>query len=169
MPTHWKKLTNPNYLGAYSIDNGQDLILTIKYVQEEKVTGTDGKKDDCVVCHFVENAKPMIFNATNMKTITKLYKTPYIEEWVGKKIQIGVEKVKAFGDVVEALRVRNKHPNIQPATLPKCEKCGNDIQPLSSMTAEQVAAYTKSKYGHALCSACATKMAQEEKNNAVDE
>ena len=70
MPTHWKKLTNPNYLGAYSIENGQDLILTIKYVQEEKVIGTDGKKDDCVVCYFVENAKPMILNATNMKTIT---------------------------------------------------------------------------------------------------
>lgn len=169
MPTHWKKLTNPNYLGAYSIENGQDLILTIKYVQEEKVTGTDGKKDDCVVCHFVENAKPMILNATNMKTITKLYKTPYIEEWSGKKIQIGVEKVKAFGDVVEALRVRNKIPNIQPAVLPKCEICGNDIQPLSSMTAEQVAAYTKSKYGQGLCSACATQKAQEVKNNVIDE
>ena len=169
MPTHWKKLTNPNYLGAYSIENGQDLILTIKYVQEEKVTGTDGKKDDCVVCHFVENAKPMILNATNMKTITKLYKTPYIEEWAGKKIQIGVEKVKAFGDVVEALSVRNKIPNIQPATLPKCEICGSDIQPLSSMTSEQVAAYTKSKYGQALCSACATKKAQEVKNNVIDE
>ena len=169
MPTHWKKLTNPNYLGAYSIENGQDLILTIKYVQEEKVIGTDGKKDDCVVCHFVENAKPMILNATNMKTITKLYKTPYIEEWAGKKIQIGIEKVKAFGDVVEALRVRNKIPNIQTATLPKCEICGNDIQPLSSMSADQVAAYTKSKYGQALCSACATKKAQEVKNNAVDE
>lgn len=89
MPTHWKKLTNPNYLGAYSIENGQDLILTIKYVQEEKVICPDGKKDDCVVCHFSENVKPMILNATNMKTITKLYKTPYIEEWTGKKIQIG--------------------------------------------------------------------------------
>ncbi len=169
MPTHWKKLTNPNYLGAYSIENGQDLILTIKYVQEEKVTGTDGKKDDCVVCHFVENAKPMILNATNMKTITKLYKTPYIEEWAGKKIQIGVEKVKAFGDVVEALRVRKNIPNVQTAALPKCEICGNDIQPLSSMTAEQVAAYTSSKYGQALCSVCATKKAQEVKNNALDE
>lgn len=169
MPTHWKKLTNPNYLGAYSIENGQDLILTIKYVQEEKVTGTDGKKDDCVVCHFVENAKPMILNATNMKTITKLYKTPYIEEWAGKKIQIGVEKVKAFGDIVEALRIRKIIPNIQSAALPKCENCGNDIQPLNSMTSEQVAAYTRSKYGQALCSVCATKKAQEVKNNAANE
>ena len=31
------------------------------------------------------------------------------------------------------------------------------------------AAYTKSKYGQALCSACATKKAQEVKNNVVDE
>lgn len=169
MLTHWKKLTNPNYLGAYSIENGQDLILTIKYVQEEKVTGTDGKKDDCVVCHFVENAKPMILNATNMKTITKLYKTPYIEDWAGKKIQIYVEKVKAFGDIVEALRVRDFIPNIQPAAFQKCEICGNDIQPLNNMTSEQLAVYTRNKYGQALCSVCATKKAQEVKNNAVDE
>ena len=111
MPTHWKKLTNPDYLGAYALENGQDIILTIGYVREEKVTGTDGKKDDCVVCHFSERGvKPMILNATNMKTITKVLSTPYIEEWAGKRIQIGVEKVKAFGDVVDALRVRKFAP-----------------------------------------------------------
>ena len=74
MPTHWKKLTNPDYLGAYALENGQDIILTIGYVREEKVTGTDGKKDDCVVCHFSEHGvKPMILNSTNMKTISKIF------------------------------------------------------------------------------------------------
>lgn len=170
MSTHWKKLTNPNYLGAYSIEDGQDLILTIKYVQEERVTGADGKKDDCVVCHFVENAKPMILNATNMKTITKLYKTPYVEEWVGKKIQIGVEKVKAFGEVVDALRIRKNLPQVQSVQLPKCEQCGSDIHPAGSMTGEQVAVYTKNKYGQALCSACATQRAKENTiNDIIDE
>ncbi|MGN1130431.1 MAG: hypothetical protein ACI4Q8_03685 [Ruminococcus sp.] len=177
MATHWKKLTNPNYLGAYSIENGQDLILTIKYVNEETVIGTDGKKDNCVVCHFVENVKPMIFNSTNMKMITKLYQTPYIEDWTGKKIQVGIEKIKAFGEVVEALRIRKTIPQIQAKELPKCESCGNDIQPLNSMTSEQVALYTKNKYGKQLCSACATKLAQQvteqnesegEMSNAVD-
>lgn len=166
MQTHWKKLTNPNYLGAYSIENNQDLILTIKNVREERVTGPDGKKDDCVVCYFYENVKPMILNATNMKMITKLYKTPFIEEWTGKKIQVGIEKVKAFGDIVDALRVRRVVPKeAQNEEIFKCEMCGNDIQPLNSMTAEQVAAYTKNKYGQALCSDCATKLAQEVKNN----
>jgi ribosomal protein L34E len=176
--THWKKLTNPNYLGAYSIENGQDLVLTIKYVNEETVIGTDGKKDNCVVCHFVENVKPMILNATNMKMITKLYKTPYIEDWAGKRIKIGIEKIKAFGEIVEALRIRKIVPQVQVAELPKCELCGNDIQQYSSMTSEQLAAYTKKQYGKQLCSACATKLAQqvatqteseEESNNAVDE
>ena len=167
MPTHWKKLTNPDYLGAYALESGQDIILTIGYVREEKVTGTDGKKDDCVVCHFSERGvKPMILNATNMKTITKVLGTPYIEEWAGKRIQIGVEKVKAFGDVVDALRVRKFLPveNITP--LPKCEVCGGDIKPAGGMTGDQVAKYTKDKYGQALCGACATKRAQELKNEA---
>ena len=171
--THWKKLTNPDYLGAYALDDGKDVILTISYVREEKVTGSDGKKDDCVVCHFSERVKPMILNSTNMKTITKLFGTPYIEDWSGRRIQIGIEKVKAFGDVVDALRVRKFIP---AENVPKCESCGGEIQPRGNNSAEQIAAYTKKKYGQALCSACATRMAtelraaaQEALNETVDE
>lgn len=167
--THWKKLTNPDYLGAYALDDGKDVILTISYVREEKVTGSDGKKDDCVVCHFSERVKPMILNSTNMKTITKLFGTPYIEDWSGRRIQIGIEKVKAFGDVVDALRVRKFIP---AENVPKCESCGGEIQPRGKSTAQQIAAYTSQKYGHALCAACATRAAaklQEAPNETVDE
>ena len=171
--THWKKLTNPDYLGAYALEDGKDVILTISYVREEKVTGSDGKKDDCVVCHFSERVKPMILNSTNMKTITKLFGTPYIEDWSGRRIQIGIDKVKAFGDVVDALRVRKFIP---AENVPKCESCGGEIQPRGNNSAEQIAAYTKKKYGQALCSACATRMAtelraaaQEAPNETADE
>ncbi len=167
MRTHWKKLTNPNYLGAYSIENNQDLILTIKNVREERVTGPDGKKDDCVACYFYENVKPMILNATNMKMITKLYETPFIEEWTGKKIQVGIEKVKAFGDIVDTLRVRKVIPQTEHSEkIVKCSNCGNDIKSMGNMNSVQLAQYTTQKYGQALCSACATKLAQEVKNNA---
>lgn len=153
--THWKKLTNPDYLGAYSIENGQDMILTISYVREEKVVGTDGKKDDCVVCHFQEKCKPMILNSTNMKMIAKLYDTPYIEDWQGKKIQVGIEKVKAFGEIVEALRVRNFIPEPVQEQKFLCEKCDKAIQPMGKYTAAYLAAKTKKSYGAALCSDCA--------------
>ncbi len=155
--THWKKLTNPNYLGAYSIEDGKDLVLTIGKVAEETVVGTDGKKEKCVVCHFKEpNTKPMILNSTNMKMITKLLGTPYIEQWDGHRIQIGTEKVKAFGEIVEALRVRKFLPQAAaPASAPKCSHCSKDIVAAYGMNPEQLAAYTTQNYGRPLCSDCA--------------
>lgn len=170
--THWKKLTNPNYLGAYSIEDGKDLVLTIGTVANETVVGTDGKKEECTVCHFLERGvKPMILNATNMKMITKLLKTPYIEQWHGHKVQIGTEKVKAFGEIVEALRVRDKLPVERKEPLPKCEKCGGDITAAYGMTPEQLAAYTEKGYGMKLCAKCAAeaKKTKEKTPNAADE
>ncbi len=156
--THWKKLTNPDYLGAYSLEDGQDIILTIDNVRQETVTGPEGKQEQCLVCHWKETAKPMILNVTNAKTIEKLLKTPYIEEWSGKRVQIGSEKVKAFGEVVAALRIRSFLPREAAAPI-ICEKCGKEIKGAHGMDAQQLADYTRNKYGAALCSVCATEAA----------
>lgn len=107
--THWKKLTNPNYLGAYSLDPGQEINVTILKVVREIVIGVDGKKEECTVAHL-KNQKPLILNATNSKAITQALGTPYIEQWTGGEITIYAAKVKAFGDVVDALRVRTVAP-----------------------------------------------------------
>ncbi len=153
--THWKKLTNPDYLGAYSIEDGKDLILTIAYIRQEKVVGPDGKKDECIVCHFSENGvKPMILNSTNCKTIEKLTGTPLIENWAGTRIQIGIEKVKAFGEVVEALRVRNKRPALQKEKSYTCADCGKAVVDIQGFSAEKIAAITHQRYGVVLCSEC---------------
>ena len=150
--THWKKLTNPDYLGAYALEPNQDLIVTIKSVANEVVTGTDGKKETCSVMRFVENVKPMVLNATNSKTISKLLKSPYIEEWSGRKIQLYVETgVKAFGDVVDALRVR---PFLPVEKELKCANCGNKIEGTAKATAETLAKYSLKNYGRMLCNEC---------------
>ncbi len=168
--THWKKLTNPDYLGAYALEPGKDLITTIQHVCEEKVIGTDGKKEDCTVVHFQGNIKPLILNVTNAKTIEKIYGTPYIEDWAGKKIQIYTAKVKAFGEVVEALRIRPIVPKENKPESPsfKCADCGNEIKGLNDgkHTAEYMANYTKSKFGVSLCTECAKKRSKQEGNNA---
>ena len=156
--THWKKLQNPDYLGAYSLDEGKDLILTIDFVRVENVTGPDNRKEDCTVIHFAEKQKPMIVNATNAKTITKLYKSPYIEDWHGRKIQIYSARVRAFDDMVEALRIR---PTVPKVEVPKqaepilCSDCKNGIKPFGKMDSQQMAQYTSDKYGKPLCSECA--------------
>lgn len=159
--THWKKLMNPDYLGGYALTPGQDLIATIKSVGNEEVTGTDGKKEICSVIHFAENdIKPMILNATNNKTIAKLFKTPYIEQWCGRKIQIYTEKVKAFGEVWDALRIR---PFLPVEKTLVCADCGSMIEGFGKTSAEVVAKHTLSKYGRMLCSECATKAAEANK------
>ena len=39
---HWKKLSNYDYLGAYSLDGRkEDVILTIKEIKRELVTAED--------------------------------------------------------------------------------------------------------------------------------
>ena len=159
--THWKKLTNPDYLGAYALEPGKYLIVTIKSVANEVVTGTDGKKETCSVMHFMENVKPLVLNATNSKTITKLLKTPYIEQWSGRKIQLFVEcGIKAFGDIVDAIRVRPFLPVEQELN---CADCGKKIEPYGKMSADTMAKYTLKNYGRMLCSECATKAANANK------
>lgn len=175
MATHWKKLHNPDYLGAWDLQPGQELILTISTVQVEMVTGSDGKKEQCTVVRFAEKMvdkvtiKPMILNVTNAKAITKAHGTPYIEEWQGRKIQVHVERVKAFGEMVDALRVRPVAPKI--VTSAKCEDCGKDIEAIGDRTAIYLAQYTANKYGRALCGECARtakEQADEPKQEASD-
>jgi hypothetical protein len=115
---HWKKLVNPDYLGAYSLEqNGtyQNLIVTIESVQVQKVLGTGGAAEDCVVATLV-GQKPMILNRTNLKTIERVMKTPDVQQWAGKQIELTVASVKAFGDTVDALRVVPKAPTLPELT-----------------------------------------------------
>lgn len=164
--THWKRLINPDYLGAYSLDPGKDMVLTIRQVKKELITGADGKKEECIVCHWQEDQKPMVLNVTNCKTISKLLKTPYIEHWAGHRIQIGAEMVSAFGEKVEALRVRKQLP--EDEKIP-CAECGKMIAPAFSMSVSQLAAYTKNKYGKALCAECAqAKNKKEEQTDGAE-
>ena len=162
MLTHWKKLTNPDYLGAYAFDKGEEKIATIARVGQEIVMGAEGKKEECTVAHFQEpGLKPMILNATNCKAISKLYGTAYIEEWAGKRIILRVQQVKAFGEVVDAVRVK---PEVPPAPaaqtsapVPLCADCSAPIQGYGQMPPAQVADYTRRSYGRPLCTACAAK------------
>lgn len=161
--THWKKLTNPDYLGAYALEDGKDVVYSIKSVGLETVTGPDGKSDSCIVAHFTEPVKPMIVNATNAKMMQKLFKTPFIEDWCGRKVQIGISQVKAFGDVVDALRIR--------AFLPKeenCTVCGGEVEANEKLNVAQMVAYSQRKYGKVMCANCMIKEKANEELKAKE-
>jgi hypothetical protein len=124
--THWKRLVNPDYLGAYSLDAGKDLTLTIDRVVREQITSTGGKKEECTVAHFKEAQKPMILNRTNSKMIQKIHGTPYIEKWSGLRITLYATTTKMAGEMVECLRIREfkpENPILRPSDTASFDKC----------------------------------------------
>lgn len=113
--THWKKLVDPRFIGAYALPNGDDLTVTIERVQLEEITMMGGKKEDHTVA-YLEGNKPMILNVTNSKSIHKLY-GPYIEDWAGKQITLFASTAKMAGEMVECLRIRPSVAAKQPKPI----------------------------------------------------
>ncbi|MEG1007541.1 MAG: hypothetical protein RSO15_14880 [Bacteroides sp.] len=152
--THWKTQFNYKWLGAYCLPDGKDIILTIKEMKREEVVGTSGKKELLLVAYFHEAVKPMVVNKTNCKALEKLFKTPIIEDWSGKQMQVGASRVDAFGDKVDALRVRPFLPKVGEDVRPTIEtgsavwnssidylKSGNDLNAIMrkyKLTKEQI-------------------------------
>lgn len=107
--THIDKLRNPNYLGGWDLmdDNGKtiDKIVTIKEIKNESVFNQKNQEEQQVITVFFNECKPIILNATNRKTLKKVTGTEYIEDMVGKKIQLTTKKIKAFGELHDAIRI----------------------------------------------------------------
>lgn len=106
--THWKQLTDPRFIGVYALPNGQDMTVTIREVQRETITMMGGKKEDHSLLYLYET-KPLILNATNSKTIEKLY-GPYIQDWANQRITLYASTTKMGSEMVDCLRIRAKIP-----------------------------------------------------------
>lgn len=115
--THWRKLKDTNYLGSWDVVDSQ-LILTIKELKTERVLSPDGKSEELPVMYWIEQYKPMIMNVTNLKAVEKATGSKFIEDWQGKKLAIYTTPVKAFGQTVDALRIK---PNAPKTVKPNLE------------------------------------------------
>lgn len=152
MATHWKKLMNPDYLGSYAFEAGEEKLVTIDMVTRETVTGPEGRKSDRPVLHFRQQGiKPMILNYTNARKIEKLTGTPDIEKWGGQSIVLVVRPVKAFGEYVDGLQVKMEK------VAGVCTQCGRRVVAAGEMSASQVVKYTRDKFGAVLCADCVKK------------
>jgi len=111
--THWLQSPNKNYLGHWDLPNGEDLVLTIKSAQWEKVKnpiiGTEEAKR---VVRFEEDVKPWICNQTNAQTISKVTGINFMEDSVGEKIQLFVDSIKdkRTREMIDCIRVRKQKP-----------------------------------------------------------
>ena len=119
------KSFNSNYIGGWTFADG-DKVFTIKDVREQLVRNEKNQSGEEKLCVFFEEIdKPMVLNSTNNDTITSVVGSSLFDDWIGKKILIGTAKVRAFGDVWDAVRVRDEKPkekrNGTPATAEQIE------------------------------------------------
>lgn len=107
---HWREgLDSSPYLGAHDLPGYEPIQLVIREVKKHM---SKDLKENAVhnFAYFTnKNYKPMLLNATNNKVLAALTGTPFYEKWKNIKIEIYVERgIKAFGEVHDGLRIRNK-------------------------------------------------------------
>jgi hypothetical protein len=109
MKTHWRQLVDNEYLGSWDFDENEIKTFTIKSVNAKKVVNIQGSPTKFII-DFMEDKRPMIANVTNMKTIGKVLGTDDHTKWSGNAISLKVEKVEAFREVTDAIRVVKQKP-----------------------------------------------------------
>lgn len=109
---HWKTHFDYEYLGSHNLKEGEEVIVEIEKVVDEKVfvPGENAEKVKLVVHFRGQEDYKMILNVTNAKTLERLFSTPNVSEWPGRKIQIYAADVNAFGQSMKALRIRDFLP-----------------------------------------------------------
>lgn len=110
--THHKELSDSNFLASWQFKDGEDMILTISKIEKEEVYNPQSHSNESVpVAHFEGDVKPLILNATNRERMELVLGSPYIEDWIGKKIALHTENVKYKGQMTQGIRV---NPNVNP-------------------------------------------------------
>lgn len=99
--THYRRAAKSDHLGVADledfIEQGSELIFTIKQVKYEVGVSVAGKKGNHNIAYFVEKIKPLVINPTNGKIMKLLTKTPWIEEWAGTTIKLYIDENVTFG------------------------------------------------------------------------
>jgi hypothetical protein len=114
--THWRKLQDNKYLGAYAIAEGADLVVTIKDVKRELIDASEGHVEDACVAYLEGGLLPWIVNITNAKSIARLH-GEFIEDWVGKTVTLYKDQTKLDGELVDCIRVKAERPAPPPRSI----------------------------------------------------
>lgn len=149
----YRKFMDKNYLGAWDVPDGEDLILTVDHVACDDVKNERGSEKKLTL-RFVEDYKPMILNATNSKNISQAYGSTKVEDWAGKRIAIHTEKVTAFGGTTDALRIRPYPPKVKEVY---CEDCGQLIKDANGYSVNKIVLRSRALFGKDYCYDCSIK------------
>jgi hypothetical protein len=99
--------------------NGKTVTLTIARLVVEKL-GHGAEEEKKPVLYFEKATKGLVLNRTNAMIIGALYGEE-TDDWTGKRISIYPTKVRAFGSMQDAIRVREEIP-AQPKPVAQAQR-----------------------------------------------
>lgn len=90
---------------------GVDRVVTINSVDFEDFTDPKTRRTETKpVIRFREKAaKDLVVNRTNFKTISAVLGED-TDDWIGQQLILYVTRVESFGEMVDAIRVRERKP-----------------------------------------------------------
>ena len=91
----------------------RSVTLTMTKIQAEKLATQGGQPEEKLVLYFEETPKGLVLNKTNAKTIARAYGGE-TAEWAGQQLELYSERVRAFGQEHNAVRVRAVNGTQEP-------------------------------------------------------
>lgn len=115
--THYRKVFKSDHLGCADLEEyleqGKQLIFTIREVKQEIGKSVAGKRGDFNIAYFVEQGvKPLVLNATNSKIVKSFCSnSPFVEDWINVRVELFIdETVKMKGEVIGGVRIKPVQP-----------------------------------------------------------
>lgn len=124
------------YLKADDLED-RDWSVTIKNVLIENI-GQGEKKEEKLIIYFRELDKGLVTNRTNANIIEKLYGDE-TDEWIGKPVTLWPNHDVEFkGEIVSAIRIRSKAPQMSKAVPVKPEKTAPKLTAFQNLVMEMI-------------------------------
>lgn len=166
-----------DYLGAEDIEPNTEPVLTIDHLYNGMITLARGKERHDVITFreekvpgSINQVRPLVLNATNRKTLRKIYKSVTAETLEGKQIKLYLEhnvRDPSTGDKVDGIRIRPVVPMAAKTGPILCEDCGKPIAPVGNYSAEDIARINFGRYGKKICAECSKKLAAEKEETTA--
>jgi ribosomal protein L37AE/L43A len=157
----WEKVLDPNFISSELIgDKGAEKVVTIKDIDFAECYDEKTKQKVQKQSVFFEECRPFVLNKTNSKKLKKLFSpnSDNPRDAIGHKVVLKVERIKAFGKEVDAIR-------IQEYSEEKCPVCGKAILPYAGKSVAQIKEISQRNLGEIMCGECMKNKAKENKKD----
>ncbi len=124
--THWKKNLDSRYISGEDLISGlhglkPEMVVTIERFNDAETFDQNTQQKLVKTGFYLREVggnmlhKPIILNNTNAKYCEKEFKTPFMEDWIGKPIVLYAQADKRFGHVA---RFKKYYPQAHKTVEP---------------------------------------------------